>query len=328
MYIIYFDSGTTNTRVYLIKNHILIGKKQISVGSKDSAQSGGRTFLLAQLHQLYLDIITEYHLTDQDISSIYMSGMVSSPNGIIEIPHLSTPVNPSILKKNLVAFQENEVFKRKLLIIPGIKTIQPDQVINFSNIESVNNMRGEEIELLGIISSSKQVLPDTCTLVLPGSHTQIAFIDGGSITDILSTITGELFYAISKETLIGSALKTQEHWELDEEMVQQGYHCLKTYGFNRAVYIIRTMTLFLDSTADQRISFMDGVLNGGVLDAIDQKLQSAENNPISLGIAGDSLQFQIFRAITKKYFPYITTIHLNPSDGIPYSVQGLLELLN
>lgn len=328
MYIVYFDSGTTNTRAYLIKERSLIGSLKRSVGSKDSAQTNTRSFLLTQLHQLYQDLLDKYQLTDQAISAIYMSGMVSSPNGIVEIPHLSTPVNSALLKKSIVTHLESEVFKRKLFIIPGIKTVKPNDVVDFSNIESVNNMRGEEIELFGMINSSELLLSAKSVILLPGSHTQIAFIEQDYITDILSTITGELFHAIVKETLIGPVLETGTDWEPDAAMVQEGYRCLKEYGFNRALYIIRTMTLFLESTARQRTSFMEGILHGGVIDAIDHKVQSCEQHPMLLGIAGDSFNYQIFKAITTKYFPHITTLLLNEDDEIPASVKGLLHLLH
>lgn len=327
MYIIYYDSGTTNTRAYLLQNNRLIGKRQFSIGSKDTAGPDGRSFLLHRLYQLYQELLAEFALTDEQISCIYMSGMISSPNGIVEVPHLPTPVNAVILKNSLVSFYEQSVFRRNILIIPGIKTIQPGQNVTFSNIELVNNMRGEEIELLGIVSSLKQDTPAPQAIILPGSHTQIAFMDQHSICDILSTITGELFYAITKDTLIGSSLDATQGWELDKAMVQEGYRCLRTYGFNRAVYLVRTMDLFLNSTPSQRISYMEGVLTGGVMDAIHHRLQAPGNRVLYLGITGDSVYYDIFDAITGRFFPDYMMIHLTPDDDIPYSVKGLMTLL-
>ena len=328
MHIVYYDSGTTNTRVYLIHNRQLMGKRQISIGSKDTAKPNGRSNLLVQLHRLYQELLSEFALTDEQITQVYMSGMISSPNGIVEIPHLSTPVNAEKLQSGIISFYEPDVFRRNILIIPGIKTIPSGQDVSFSNFEKVNNMRGEEIELLGIVSS---LTPDESPLqaiILPGSHTQVAFMNRDSIDDILSTITGELFYAIIKDTLIGSSLTSTENWVLDRDMVLEGYRCLKTYGFNRAVYLVRTMDLFLNSTPSQRISYMEGVLNGGVMDAIHQKLQSSGYSSACLGVTGDSVYFEIFDAIADRYYPDYTVIPLVPAGNAPYSVKGLLALIN
>ena len=45
MYIFYFDSGTSNSRGYLLKDGKVIGMKKISLGSKDVSQSGERSFV-------------------------------------------------------------------------------------------------------------------------------------------------------------------------------------------------------------------------------------------------------------------------------------------
>jgi len=327
MYIVYYDSGTTNTRAYLIRDNQLAGKKQIAAGSKDAAGPNGRSYLLEQLHQLYLELLGEFSLTDEQIDSIYMSGMISSPNGILEVPHLSTPVDTATLKSSMITFHEKEVFRRKIIIIPGIKTVQPGQKVSFSNFEQVNNMRGEETELLGIISTLSQDGPSLRAIILPGSHTQVAFTDHTAICDILSTITGELFYAIIQDTLIGSSLISTGGWTLDRQMVQEGYRCLKTYGFNRAVYLVRTIDLFLDSSPSQRISYMEGVLNGGVMDAIHHKLKSPDHPAPCLGITGDPVYYEIYKAIADAYFPDYTVISLEPEDDVPYSVKGLLALI-
>ena len=93
LYYFYFDSGTTNTRACLLKDRTIICRGDIPVGSRDSALHQDRTVLISALKQLYDQLLTKSGITDTQIAEIYMSGMISSPSGLKEIEHLSTPVD-------------------------------------------------------------------------------------------------------------------------------------------------------------------------------------------------------------------------------------------
>ena len=111
--------------------------------------------------------------------------------------------------------------------------------------------------------------------------------------------------------------------KIDTEMVRLGYRNLQKYGFNRAIYIDRSLLLFTDSTAEQRHSYLEGVLNGGVLQAVsaafgwksdknpkaqyetEDKTRALKKigEPIDMYICGSENQFRIYKAIAQEFFP-------------------------
>lgn len=325
IYNVYFDSGTTNTRVYLLKDGVILDKNSVQIGSRDSALHNDNKVLVRELKRIFDELIHRHDLRDADIKTIYMSGMISSPNGLVEIDHLSTPVNRKKLSVGIVTYKEVEFFNREIKIVPGIKTIGPDELPELDKVESINNMRGEEIEIVGIMNDAVVSLPAHTILILPGSHTQIAYLDDGAITNILSTVTGELYHALLSETILSSSLTGQSEG-IDPEMVCRGYDNLMHYGFNRAIYIVRTLMLFTDATLIQRRSYLEGVLNGGIMQAIAYTEAQMLNRYKCIGVVGSSDQCQVLSAIVTRYYPEFSFLPVSVDPDFPFSVKGLLAL--
>lgn len=101
-------------------------------------------------------------------------------------------------------------------------------------------------------------------MIMPGSHTQIAQVRNGAITDIISTITGELYSAVKNNTILSTSLPASLSEAIEPELLCRGYENLNVLGFNRALYTVRTRELFMETTPAQRHSYFEGILNGGV----------------------------------------------------------------
>lgn len=324
MYDFYFDSGTTNTRAYLLKDAQIARTMCAQIGSRDSALHNDNTVLVRELRHIYDEVLARQGISETDIRAIYMSGMISSPNGLVEIEHLSTPVSRQVLARNIACYRETRFFNRDVYLVPGIKTLAKGEKATLESVDAVNNMRGEETEIMGILHRCPLLGQGRAIVVLPGSHTQVAFLQNGTIENISSNITGELYNAIVSETILSSAVAGASDCALEEEMIQKGYKNLQTYGFNRALYIVRSLLLFTGATLAQRRSYMEGVLNGGVMDAITAYLG---NQPGVLAIAGPDNQYAIYAALAKAYFPQFTVLHICPKKEMPFSVEGILSLL-
>lgn len=324
MYTVYFDSGTTNTRVYLLDGQRIADRKSAQIGSRDSALHNDSSILVRELKRLYDELLTRNDLQEQDVSGIYMSGMISCPSGMVEIEHLSTPVSCEKLRQSIVSYEEKSFFGRTIHIIPGIKTLPQGQRATLETVEYVNNMRGEEIEIFGILHRCPQLACGNTIVILPGSHTQAVFLQDGTIIDMSSNVTGELYNAIVCETIISSSLTGQCDAPLEPAFIRKGYENLHTYGFNRALYIVRSMMLFTDATLAQRRSYMEGVLNGGVMDAI---LQTGAGAPAQIAVAGPHSQYEVYCALGER-FPQFTITEVPRDPAVPFSVEGLFQLLH
>lgn len=315
---VYFDSGTTNTRVYFIdENGKIVWRTEKEVGSKDAAVSGDKELLPRELSELLRLGLDELGIVEDCVESVWMSGMITSPNGIVEVPHISVPVDAEKLASRVFKYNEEKFFKREINFIAGIKTVVDGTVITPENVAQINNMRGEETEICGIIDG-KFLGDGTSVLIMPGSHTQIAVVKDGKIVNIISTITGELFKALKTQTILSASLEGESP-ELDEKMVKLGYKNLVELGFNRAIYIDRSMLLFTDSTAEMRHSYLEGVLNGGVLQAICAVLGKQS---LKVYVCGSQKQFRIIKAIAEDFFPEYKVEKLENSRENPFSVMG------
>jgi 2-dehydro-3-deoxygalactonokinase len=322
MLIAYFDSGTSNSRLYLLQDKKIMAQSTRAVGSRDSALAKDKNVLVGALYEMYAQLLQEKHLNDRDIEQIWMSGMITCPNGLYEVEHLSTPVDSKTLKAAVVCYKEPTYFKREIHLVPGLKTIARGKKATLTETAEVNNVRGEEIEAVGLLAQYPALKNDRSVIVMPGSHTQVLTVKDGVIDNIISNVTGELYAAILKNSIIGASVQGGESSGIDSEMVVFGAKNVSKYGFNRALYIVRSMDLFSDSTVKQRYSALEGVLNAGIMIALKNLLGDEKT---ALTVAGSQEQYEIFKALSVLYPNF--TISKAAAEKMPFSVSGVLELL-
>ena len=321
-YILYYDSGTSNTRAYLLDRDFQVrytAKK--TVGSKDSAISGSNRVLIEGLKELYDHVLSANSLEEGDISAIYASGMITCAYRLKEVPHLALPLTLEGFADSLVPFLEDTCFHREIVLIPGLKTVNDD-------ITYVNNMRGEEIEIIGALDELQSLgAPKDLAMILPGSHTHVTYLQGEQIADIISNFTGELFHAIQKDTILSPVL-VSDGSPLDPEMVRKGYENLQKFGFNRALYICRAMDAFGKGTPAQRFSYGEGVILGGVRQSLEYYCQHFWPNCRTAALVSDEFMYRLF-SILLEDSPFIDQVLWLPiSREKSYGVSGLKKILS
>ena len=124
MYIMYYDSGTTNTRAYLLKDGAIVRSMAKAIGAKNSALERDNTRLVGELYSMYEKLLSDEQITGSDVSHVFLSGMISCPSGIVEVEHLPAPVDAGTLRENVAVYRDDRFFHRELEIIPGIKTLE------------------------------------------------------------------------------------------------------------------------------------------------------------------------------------------------------------
>lgn len=320
MHTIYIDSGTSNSKLYLVQNGQSIDTQSANVGTKDCAIAGNNDVLLLGLKQLYDIVLERNGLVDTDIAHICLSGMVTNPFGIVEVPHLSTPIDVKNLWEQRYVHHEERYFKRELLLIRGGKTAQPNQEVTMENIALMNNVRGEEIEAIGMVAEGVFGEEDG-VMISPGSHTHLLYIKNGAITDITSNFTGELTYAIQMQTILGGEL-TKEDIVLDADVVLQGYKMIQEYGLTRALYIIHATKVFDVCQNDQRSALLMGIVAGGVMDMLRYKLERDWKNSKKCVIIGGKNYIEAYRIIGKEILPDLNIEIVSGKAGESYALYG------
>lgn len=321
-YILYYDSGTSNTRAYLLDRDFAVKytvKK--AVGSKDSAIAGSNAVLIRGLKELYDNVLSANGLEEGDISAIYASGMITCAYGLKEVPHMALPLTVEGFAGNMVSVLEDTCFHREIILIPGLKTVNDD-------ITYVNNMRGEEIEIIGALDELQSLgAPEDLAMILPGSHTHVTYLQGEQITGIISNFTGELFHAIQKETILSPVL-TWDGSQLDREMVLKGYENLQKFGFNRALYICRAMDAFGEGDPAQRFSYGEGVILGGVRQSLEYYCQHFWPKCRTAALVSDEFMYQLFSILFEDSPCIDQVLWLPISEKKSYGVSGLKKLLS
>lgn len=320
-YIFYYDSGTSNTRLYVLDHNLeVLHVNKKNVGSKDSAIAGNNRVLIQGMKELYDEAIKEMQFSKEDIASIYASGMVTSPYGLKEVPHLELPLTAQEFANSVVPFFEDTCFNEEILLIPGLKTVNKD-------FSYVNNMRGEEIEIFGTLDELKSLNKSNIALFFPGSHTHITYIQDDKITDIISNFTGELFYALKTATILSPILKADLN-ELDEAMVRKGVENLISFGFNRAIYICHAMRIFNEGTEKERFSYAEGVVNGGIRQSLEYYCKHFWKECQTAAVVGDEFMYRLFSIIFEGSEYIKEIIWLPISDKKSYAVEGLKKIIS
>ncbi|MHB1314033.1 MAG: 2-dehydro-3-deoxygalactonokinase [Christensenellales bacterium] len=325
MHLIYFDSGTSNTRMYLIENWKPVDVSGAKIGSKDSSIAGTNLVLLEGIKKLYDEMLAKHGLTDGDIEGIYCSGMISSPFGIHEVPHLCVPASVKMFHDSMYTHFEDKCFHRDVTIIRGMKTI-PDGVFpTVYEMGNVNNVRGEEIEMIGILADLAPEIKKNVAIIMPGSHSQSFFVQNGEIKDMLSTFSGELNYAITSSTILGGSI-TGGDTPIDEEMLRLGCDNLREYGFCRAIYIIHASKIFNSADNFQRRYMLEGVITGSVIEAFLKKL-SCFSGMDHVVVAASKNYMRCYEIVLNYVAPHLKTNTVFASSPDSFSVRGFLEIM-
>ena len=264
--LMWFDCGTTNTRMYLIDSETrfsFCGTK--AIGSRNVAITGTSLVLAQTMGELYQESLKQFHLTHEDIACVYASGMVTSAFGLKEVPHLEVPVSPQKLRRAIDSIWVAEM-AREVYLIPGVKTSAADW-------RYMGNLRGEETEVLGAAAAlEERGCGSDGIYILPGSHTQILYLKNGEIVDILSLFTGELFHALRSETILSHTLNHTPE-AIIPEFVRRGCSDAREFGINRALYLCHNSQIFQRFTLEQRYSYAEGVILSGIYTALAQRVQ-------------------------------------------------------
>ncbi len=121
---------------------------------------------------------------------VLICGMAGARQGWVEAPYLETPTRLDALHDGAIRVDT----PGDVRILPGLAQ---------ARAERPDVMRGEETQLLGGTE------PDFSGLVcIPGTHSKWIRIEGGTIVEFATYMTGELFSVIAQHSILAHALET------------------------------------------------------------------------------------------------------------------------
>jgi len=292
MYFSVIDCGTTNSRIFLLNEKFEIIKKgNKKIGVRDTAIHGSNEVLKMGLKKLMEDIVVSSGLKMQDIKFAITSGMITSEIGLLEIPHLWAPAGIDDLAGNIKVVKDLDIFPLDipLYFIRGIKNFFPEDT-TYKDLRKIDFMRGEETQVAGLISLYPELSYPVMMVVL-SSHTKYIYINKEKkVHSSLTTLSGQIYDAIKKETSIGKSIKGNEDKKdndyFNENIIDTAYDSVKNAGFLRTLMMPRFMEVLLKTKWYERELFINTAIAAEDLITLNEfKIldQSVECNFVLIG---------------------------------------------
>ena len=291
--------------IYLMKI-IKLKKGNRKIGVRDTAIHGSNEVLKLGLKKLIEKTVLSSGLKIQDIKFAITFGMITSEIGLIEIPHLWAPVGISDLAKNIKVVQDLKVFPLDipLYFIRGIKNYFPENT-TYKDIRKVDFIRGEETQAAGLISLYPE-LSYPVTMVVLSSHTKYIYInEEKKVCSSLTTLSGQVYEAIKKETFIGKSIKGNEIKKdnnyFNKDIIDTAYDSVRNAGFLRTLLMPRFMEVLLKTRWYERELFFNASI------AADDLIALNDFNIFNLSLSrnfvlvGHKTRCKILSYLIKKY---------------------------
>ena len=177
--LIAIDWGSSSFRAYLMAPNSEILDEVASGDGIGSVAAGAYPATLKRLIGRWLEAHPSL--------PVVASGMVGSRHGWREAAYVKCPAGPREVAAQLMPVEADG---RRVHLAAGLSYVdeaaQPDV------------MRGEETEIFGVADAGARLI------VLPGSHSKWAKVDGDLVVAFKTFVTGELFAALRDHTVAGA----------------------------------------------------------------------------------------------------------------------------
>ncbi len=327
-YRIIIDTGTTNTRVYVIdgnNNMVFFGKKD--AGVRDTAITGSNKKIKDAVKACLDSAFAEKRIKKEDIEWITASGMITSELGLYEVKHITAPAGVRELAEGIEAKVINDIIELPIYFIPGVKNntddAPKDLISDYSDV-----MRGEEVECIASIGNLEKGRERL--VILPGSHMKIIFVDKDKrIKHCITTISGELLDSITNHTILSQATdkKFVSEESFDILAIEKGFDCAKEWGLTKACFSARVMTNFLGYSKTFISNFLLGAVIESDIKAVKNYIRKESIGKISVVAPGEGVMLKAISAMIEREGLCSEIIYDKEKRKLPLSVEGALRVM-
>ncbi len=248
------DGGTTNTRVSLVADSKIIETLKYNVGARAGIEDNA--LLRVTVKNAISKLLSNNNMKEKDICRVLASGMITSEFGLYKLDHAVTPVGIAELHNAMKEVVLHDISEIPFVFMRGVKT-------PCESLEDADMMRGEETELMGIMSEND----GECVYILPGSHSKIIKTDAyGRIESFVTMLTGEMTAALAENTILKASVEFFDSF--DAEYLIKGYEYCKEKGINEALFKVRILKNLFSCKSLQAYSFFMGVILCGEVEAV------------------------------------------------------------
>jgi 2-dehydro-3-deoxygalactonokinase len=328
------DCGTTNSRVYIVESSgNIIAKASRKVGVRDTAIHGDNRVLKEGLKETVLEALSQAKLGLEDLPFAISSGMITSELGLLEIPHLWAPASLEDLAANLKEVRDPDVFPLDLPIyfIRGVKNRYDPATARIPDVGRLDFMRGEEAQVAGLLTTYRPRLP--LTVVVLSSHTKFIAVDARArILGGVTTLSGQVYEAIVKETSIGKSIRGADDFDedryFDPEVLEAAYTWVGSAGFLRTLLMTRFLDTLLETRWYERKLFVEGAIAAEDLRAFGQLEALGFSRDTNFVLVGAPRRCAIYRHLFREKLGFRSDIlTLSEEEAVDMlSITGAIRL--
>lgn len=261
------DWGTSSVRVYDLEPEVPIERIVSDQGIK-------RVEDPSAFEPLFEGMLDRLGIGD---ASVVMSGMITSQQGWIETPYVSTPASADDVAGATV---RHEVGGRSVWAMPGV---------SHASASGTDLMRGEETQIVGVLATRGV---DEATIVLPGTHSKWVVVEQGAMTSFATFVTGELFELVRDHSIIGAVIDGRS---ADESAFARGVEDgldrdRDSGGLLHSLFSVRTSGVLEPASRPGLHSYLSGLLIGTEIGGA-----TAKSAPSNVTLVGDNDQVSRYR---------------------------------
>jgi 2-dehydro-3-deoxygalactonokinase len=311
------DMGTTNTRVWIVEDGAIVGRIAEPVGLRDAVREGHSSPVRAALARLVRKARSRAAELRLNVDRVLAAGMLTSPLGLCEVPHIVAPAGEQELARSLRKFSDARVTDLPVFLIPGVRSGPHSPTLE--DLGNTDLLRGEETLVVGLLQAG--TLSGDTTLLNLGSHWKAIAIDGERrIASSFTTLSGEFLHALQAQTVLASALPQGRFEELDPQWLERGRRFTSRNGTGRTMFSVRLLEQIFHIGQAALSSFLLGAL-------VESDLQSMEQAGAlkgSIVITGAGAAPKAWQAILETTGRKSTSCAVQSADEA--FVRGLLRL--
>lgn len=263
---IYIDTGTTNSRVWLMRGEQVLARANASIGVRDSAKDGSTERLRTALRDLIATVRAEAApAAPAAPDRVIAAGMITSSLGLADVPHIPAPAGIAELAAATKVHHFPEVTDLPVLLVPGIRSGQ--KPCDLTTVGDADLMRGEETMCAGLLMLG--IVPPPATILNLGSHWKAIRLDeNGRIAASITSLSGEMIHTTQTQTILASAVSHQRPERIDLHWLAAGIKRQRQSGLARALFGVRLLEQSGQGTPDERLAFLIGCFIASDLDAL------------------------------------------------------------
>lgn len=325
-YIIAIDGGTTNTRASLWEAPgVCLDIVKSEVGVRITSIEGSNASLKAAVKGLLETLLERNSVTYDQVEGIYACGMITSKEGLVELPHLIAPAGKQAFVDGLAKVDLPDVCPLPIHFVRGLKN-RDGSGLTLTEVEQMDVMRGEETETLALLDLFGN--ENGTLFALPGSHTKFVSVDAeGKMIGCLSSLAGELLSAVTLNTILAGAVGKQfAGADYNREMLLAGYRTARDTSLARAAFSTRMLQMFVPGSEQDRASFLLGAVLEGDIAAVKHSQALSTTPDMKVVIAGKEPLASALKLLFEEdgYFDEVDIYY--PTAEKPMSGYGLYQV--